>query len=257
MVIRAGPKTRVRSLQSAPASTRGSPVSSHTSTTGDRPGLNLPAWKKLFGFGTSGGRKKKNEFPECAPSMISAIGPPVGGWIASRQPADNAAARTKASGTRFMERTPIVKDGDDEVQPRKARKMRTSPLRWRRRASPRTEGPGVSDLPQLSGANQGLEAGVVLERAPPPMHDLAKALTVLRVSHEVLVQQPQGLILVPQHRARERFVAEQLPLRVDIRVPLRAFQHVPRTIGEPGAGEHRRDMDVLEQALVGAVRLRG
>ena len=33
------------------------------------------------------------------------------------------------------------------------------------------------------------------------------------------------------------------------------FQHVPRTIGEPGAGEHRRDVDVLEQALVGAVRL--
>src|SRR5207247_3177922 len=44
----------------------------------------------------------------------------------------------------------------------------------------------------------------------------------------------------------------ELLLRVDFRVALRAFQDVPRTVREPGAGDDRRHPDLLEQLGIGA-----
>ena len=93
----AGPKTGVLPAQSA-APCRGSPVSSHTSTTGARLPLNLPASKFAppLGSGTSGGKKKKSALPLVAPSMMSADGPhaAVGFRIcSSRHPMERTAVK--------------------------------------------------------------------------------------------------------------------------------------------------------------------
>src|SRR5436189_5606051 len=109
----AGPKTMATQVGAGPGSL-GSPVSSHTSATGDRPALNLPAWKKLLGFGTSGGRKKKNAFPSCAPSIITAIGAPSAAGCRSsrsRQPTESKPARRLARWKRFMDRDHVEQQG--------------------------------------------------------------------------------------------------------------------------------------------------
>src|SRR6185295_3633290 len=84
----------------------------------------------------------------------------------------------------------------------------TNPVQRARCAPPRHAGDGrrlpagrarvVSDLQHLPGADQRLEAGIVLQRTPPPVHALSEPLTVPGVSDEVLLQQLERLILVAE-----------------------------------------------------------
>src|SRR5439155_26520715 len=80
--IGAGPNTSTGLpplvMQSTGAPPLGSPVRVQTSTTGERAGLNVPAWKRALWSGARGGKKKKKWLPECAPSEIRYAGP----WLA-------------------------------------------------------------------------------------------------------------------------------------------------------------------------------
>src|SRR3989442_6047515 len=180
-----------------------------SSTTGESLELNVPAWKNALGSGTSGGRKKKCELPPlCAPSEIMYAGPAF------------------AAGCRGC---------------------------WSRQPTERTAAAVTTRVTcfmpsSLARADQRLEARIVLQGAPPPVHVLPEPLAMLRVGNEVLLEQPQRLVLVAQHRAHERLVAEQLALRIDAGVSRRAPQHVTGAVGEARPREDGRDIDLLEQA---------
>ena len=87
------------------------------------------------------------------------------------------------------------------------------------------------------------------------MHVLPEAVTVLGVGHEILGEQSQRLVLVAEREARGRYVAEQLPLGVEVRVPGRAIQHAPRAVGESGAPEDEPHPHLLVQPPERAVAL--
>src|SRR2546425_910743 len=87
------------------------------------------------------------------------------------------------------------------------------------------------------------------------MHVLPEAVTVLGVGHEILGEQSQRLVLVAEREARGRYVAEQLPLGVEVRVPGRAIQHAPRAVGESGAPEDEPHPHLLVQPPERAVAI--
>src|SRR5881397_4233617 len=89
-------------------------------------------------------------------------------------------------------------------------------------------------LARLSRTDQRFEAGLFLDGAPPPMDVLAEPLAMLGVGREILIQQAKRFLLITQHHAHERLVAEELLCRVDVRIAPRAVQHVPRAVGEAG-----------------------
>src|SRR5690349_4390392 len=102
-----------------------------------------------------------------------------------------------------------------------------------------------------------LEPRIILDRAPPPVDDLSETLAVLGVGDEILIEQPERLILVTKHHADEGLVAEQLFLRVDIGISLGSIEHVPRAVRESGPHQDRSDEDLLIQLLVRPIALRG
>ena len=79
------------------------------------------------------------------------------------------------------------------------------------------------------------------------MYVLAKALAVLRMGHEVALEQPQRFILVTERHAGRGPIAKQLALGVDHRISFRAGEHVTSAICEPCPTEDERDPNLLIQ----------
>src|SRR5207248_9988792 len=89
-------------------------------------------------------------------------------------------------------------------------------------------GGGVCCLPRVCGVDattllldsslQVLKSRVAPQAPPPPVGRLRQADAMLRVGGDLLLEQPDRPVPIPQQRVGKRGPLEQLPLRIDLRV---------------------------------------
>src|SRR6267378_4031975 len=110
-------------------------------------------------------------------------------------------------------------------------------------------GPTQGDALSVSLAHELAESRIIAQVPPPPVIARGKPHAVLGVRRQVLLEQIQRLVSVPEQHPNERLVRDQLALAVDLGVGARPREHMPGAVARTRPRQHGGDQDLVPQSI--------
>src|SRR3989475_12849333 len=105
------------------------------------------------------------------------------------------------------------------------------------------------DAASVPPAHELAESGIVAQVPPPPVITRGKAYAVLGVRRQVLLEQFQRLVSVPEQHPNERLIGDQLALAVDLGVGARPREQMPGAVARTRPRQHGGHQDLVPQSI--------
>src|SRR2546425_3289846 len=100
------------------------------------------------------------------------------------------------------------------------------------------------DAPSVPPAHELAESCIIPQVPPPPVIARGKAHAVLGVRRQVLLEQLQRLVAVPEQHPNERLIGDQLALAVDLGVGARSREQMPGAVARTRSRQHGGHQDL-------------
>src|SRR5438132_14181522 len=105
------------------------------------------------------------------------------------------------------------------------------------------------DAPSVPPAHELAESRIIPQVPPPPVITRGKTYAVLGVRRQVLLEQLERLVSVPEQHPNERLIGDQLALAVDLGVGARPREQMSGAVARARPRQHGGHKDLIPQSI--------